>query len=171
MLRNFTVNQLDWQTMNNREKNFHLTRAAHIALHNVLVRYKTNTDSAEMKNLESSTGLYLVESERSKKNVPEMKAEVGKFPFEVHSFRSARRISPDGNSLNQIIISITQTRRLKKTADDEAFKFRGGCTMILNLQDLSLRYVVKKRIDNGDRRLTRQRQYCAGDIGRSLRAT
>lgn len=166
-----SVNRQDWLTIKDREKIFHLTRAARIALHSVLVRYKTDANSEEMKNLEEITGLYLVESERSYKNVPEMKAENGKFPFEVHSFRNARRISPDGNSLNQIIISITQTRRLKKSADNEAFKFRGGCTLILNLQDLSLRYVVKKRIDDIDGRLTRQRQYRTGDVGTSLRAT
>jgi hypothetical protein len=94
-----------------------------------------------------------------------------------------------------VIISITQKRTLPvdKNIDYDEFsrmskeekakipqiKFRGGCTLILNLKDLSLRYAIVKDLgdkvdDNGayvaeNERLKRQRDYRTG--GGSRRAT
>jgi hypothetical protein len=50
------------------------------------------------------------------------------------------------------------------------FMFRGGCTLIFDLKDLSLRYAVVKRIDDAGR-LKHQREYRTSDIGMSLRST
>jgi hypothetical protein len=55
--------------------------------------------------------------------------------------------------------------------DGETFDFRGGCTLILDLRTLKLKYVVKKLIDDSDGRLTMQRAYRTGEAGASLRAT
>jgi len=55
--------------------------------------------------------------------------------------------------------------------DGGTFDFRGGCTLILDLHTLKLKYVVKKLIDDSDGRLTRQRAYRTGESGASLRAT
>ncbi|HKR00112.1 MAG TPA: hypothetical protein VJT09_05535, partial [Pyrinomonadaceae bacterium] len=103
--------------------------------------------------------------------------------FEVHSLRPSRRIGPDGETLNQVIISITQQRNVpidkdapengKKAArqeEVETFTFRGGCTLILDLNSLSLRYSIKKSI-NDDARLEQQREFRTGVDGASLRAT
>ena len=43
--------------------------------------------------------------------------------------------------------------------------------LILDVQTLNLKYVVKKLIDNTDGRLTHQRAYRRGEAGASLRAT
>jgi hypothetical protein len=57
-------------------------------------------------------------------------------------------------------------------ADPDAgkFAFRGGCTMVFDLNNLKLKYVVKKMIDDSDGRLKRQRAYRTGESA-SLRAT
>ncbi|HLM02008.1 MAG TPA: hypothetical protein VK400_13210 [Pyrinomonadaceae bacterium] len=68
-----------------------------------------------------------------------------------------------------MIISLTQTRRLKDKAGEE-FKFRGGCTLVLNLEDLRLRYVIPKPI-NDERRLKRHQAFHEMPFGQSLRAT
>ena len=56
--------------------------------------------------------------------------------FEFHSVRPARRIGPDGTSLNQLILSFVQTRDVPLEDDsDETFRFRGGSTLILDRHD------------------------------------
>ncbi len=166
-----------WQTMSDREKIFRLTRMARLALHEWLADFK-RAGVAAVERFEQLTGLYLLESEEKKKKVPGLDAVDGKYSFEVHAFRGARRVGPDGNSLDEVIISVTQRRPvglegdLPPAPDDpDAFDFRGGCTLILDLQTLRLKYVVRKLIDNSDERLTRQRAYRTGEEGRaSLRA-
>jgi hypothetical protein len=62
--------------------------------------------------------------------------------FEVHSLRPARRVGPDGDSLNQLIISLIQSRDLPLNPDAEdktTMIFRGGCTLILDLDTMQLR--------------------------------
>jgi hypothetical protein len=168
-----------WQTISDREKIFCLTRIARIALHTWLATYKAAANSAEVKKFEDVTGLYFLASPQKTPKVEGLKSENGKYTFEVHSFRGARRVGPDGNALDEVIISLTQRRTIpleaaqptSSQADVETFDFRGGCTMILDLQSLKLKYVVKKLIDDSDGRLTRQRAYRTGEGATSLRAT
>lgn len=90
---------------------------------------------------------------------------------EVHSVRMARRIGPNGEDLRQLVIEITQRRDAyddeKAQADADAgrpvatrpdFAFRGGATIIVDLRDNSVRYIVRKRIDD-DARLVDQRKF------------
>lgn len=94
----------------------------------------------------------------------------GDFPsVEVHSVRTTRRMGPDGQDVRQLVIEITQARRAhfdeerqrdadrgrdgRRTGD---FVFRGGATLIIDLREERLRYVMRKRIDD-DRRLAEQR--------------
>lgn len=90
--------------------------------------------------------------------------------FQIHSVRPARRVGPDGDSLNQLIISIIQTREIplnKSNGDNsnaagkpETFNFRGGSTLILDLDTMQLRYAIRKNIGS-ETRLSRLRQYRA----------
>ncbi len=167
-----------WQTLSDREKIFSLTRAAQSALHQWLVEYKADADSEDIKKFEALTGLYLLQTTEKEQKVEGLNCVNGKYSFEVHSFRGAQRVSPDGNTVNEVIISLTQKRNVPsqqhstaEDGDDVTFIFRGGCTLILDLQTLKLKYVVKKLIDNTDGRLTRQRAYRTGEGGASLRAT
>jgi hypothetical protein len=84
--------------------------------------------------------------------------------FQVHALRPARRVGPDGDSLNQLIISIIQSRDITVEPPDAKafeFKFRGGCTFILDLDSMRLRYAIAKDIGDPDR-LDRQKQYRTG---------
>ncbi|HVG19300.1 MAG TPA: hypothetical protein VNI02_09610, partial [Blastocatellia bacterium] len=68
--------------------------------------------------------------------------------FQIHSIRPARRVGPDGNALNQLIISIIQSRDIPPRSDDDGntpgFIFRGGSTLILDLDTMRLRYAISK---------------------------
>jgi hypothetical protein len=94
-------------------------------------------------------------------------------PVEVHSVRTTRRTGPDGQDLRQLVIEVTQERRGFYTEEaqqqqDERpqerpvaegdFAFRGGATLIVDLRDGELRYVIRKRIDD-EQRLKAQRAY------------
>jgi hypothetical protein len=71
--------------------------------------------------------------------------------FEVHSVRPALRVSPDGRILKQMIMTVTQRRRVNVDPSDESlgkFDFRAGSTLIFDLDGLSLRYAVTRRIDD-----------------------
>lgn len=88
--------------------------------------------------------------------------------FQIHSLRPARRVGPDGDTLNQLIISIIQTREIsskdenspKASAKSKAqtVKFRGGSTLILDLDTMKLRYAITKDIAD-ENRLNRHLEY------------
>lgn len=96
--------------------------------------------------------------------------------FQIHSLRPAHRVGPDGEApLNQLVLSIIQTRKVpiepNGDRNSQQMNFRGGCTLILDLDTMQLRYAIKKDIaDNA--RLEMQRAYHrAMESDGSLRAT
>ena len=96
--------------------------------------------------------------------------------FEVHSVRIARRKTPEGRELPQLIAQIIQKRwafydRAEQKEVDEKgpgdreepdFWFRGGATIIVDLRDGKLTHIIRKRIDK-DERLDEQRRFILGD--------
>lgn len=162
----------DNQLREKREKIFYLNRAARKALHEWIAEYNIASNAQDVVNFEKNTGLYLASTPPG--GLDGLKAAAdGKWVFEIHSFRAVRRVGPDGNTLNQVIISITQKREVPLVASDpnsRLIKFRGGCTLILNLDDLTLHRVVKKSIDD-EERLRSQREHMQKSAGNSLRAT
>jgi hypothetical protein len=74
--------------------------------------------------------------------------------FEVHSVRPVRRIGPDGQQETDLVVEITQSW----LPDDGSGKFRGGCTLVVDLESRSIRYVVRKRVGHPDR-LQEQEQF------------
>ena len=103
--------------------------------------------------------------------------------FEVHSVRPARRLGPDGQTLTDLVIEITQRRHgylnpARRTKVDSGeltppphdFWFRGGCTVLVDLDRGEVRYCIGKGIANEDR-LETQRLFLNGAPGGSLHAT
>jgi hypothetical protein len=128
-------------------------------------------DDVERSPFEKVTGLALSPS-RAPQDITMSK---GQPAFEVHSIQPAQRIGPDGDSLNQAVISITQKRIVRLdpkdlSPDAPTFAFRGGCTMIFDLDTLNLRYCIQKPIAS-DERLDSQRRYRLEGRTTSLRAT
>ena len=91
--------------------------------------------------------------------------------FEVHSLWPIQRVRPDGTTLNQVVGSIIQTCEIKEE-DGSTFLFRGGCTMIVDLDTMKLRYCVRKPINKteGEPRLARHRAFRESQAGLGLRA-
>jgi len=76
-------------------------------------------------------------------------------PIEVHSVRPARRVGPDGRAQSDVVVEITQTFR---PSSDPTHRFRGGCTLLVDLQTFKPRYLIRKRLD-GSTGLAKQNAY------------
>jgi hypothetical protein len=73
--------------------------------------------------------------------------EQGKLsPFEVHSVRPVRRVGPDGQQRLDLVVEITQSW-LRANGE----KYRGGSTLIVDIEQKRLRYVIRKRVGHAQR--------------------
>jgi hypothetical protein len=109
--------------------------------------------------------------------------------LEIHSVRSARRPVQDGRTIIDLVIEMTQRRRgyLDPKKQDQAeqlppdspkwdkefkpdFRFRGGCTLLIDSETGLVRCCVVKNI-RSDSRLARQREFATAASEPSLRAT
>jgi hypothetical protein len=116
-----------------REKLFHRTREERRELHKKLVRaFHAAPDFTGPLALDLSNGQ----------------------GFEVHELRPSMRSTPDGRYLPQVVVALTQSRKLP--ADPETgtpeHVFRGGATVLVDLTTPQIKYVVKKRLASESRR-------------------
>jgi hypothetical protein len=84
--------------------------------------------------------------------------------IQIHSLRIHNRISPDGNIQNQLIMTLAQRAQVQvrekngalhfdpvdrqnaKENRRESMTFRGGCTLIFDLNELKLKHAIRKPI-------------------------
>jgi hypothetical protein len=106
---------------------------------------------------------------------PAFAREVGVDPrvksFEVHELRRAMRVSPDGKISPQLIVALTQSRRVaadKETGAPE-FHFRGGSTLVVDLSEPAVKYRIVKNVTSEERE-GRTARYLAETVADPLRA-
>jgi subtilisin family serine protease len=63
-------------------------------------------------------------------------------PIEAHSVRVCKRTAPDGSSKSTLVIELTQAF----WADPDKERYRGGCTLLFDLNDNTLKYMVRKKL-------------------------
>jgi hypothetical protein len=63
-------------------------------------------------------------------------------PIEVHSVRPSRRTAPNGTSKAMLVIEIVQTFR----AEPDQVRYRGGCTLLVDLNNNLPSYLIRKRL-------------------------
>ena len=61
---------------------------------------------------------------------------------------ATRRVGPDGQSRTDLVVEITQTFR---PSGRPGVSYRGGCTLIVDLEVGAIRYIVRKRITSPGR--------------------
>lgn len=158
----------DYQYLESRRQIFEKTRRLGSELHK-LIATEGQRSLDKFSNLTGITFKFGLEGLRRSsqyENVPS---------FQVHSVRTARRVGPDGDALNQLIISLIQSRDVPLDPDSGTrspkMTFRGGCTLILDLDTMKVRYAIKKDIAD-ENRLIIHRDYRLGlETDGSLRAT
>jgi hypothetical protein len=103
---------------------------------------------------------------------------------EVHSLRPARRIGPGGQTVTELVAELTQSRRgyldvkMQEKVDrggeinppEPDFIMRGGCTLLIDPANASIRYCIYKDITSSNR-LERMRGFLKQGAGPSLRST
>ncbi len=100
---------------------------------------------------------------------------------EVHSVRWALRRGPRGEAFTDLVVEVTQRRRgyFDKTmqeqmdapgsspepGDDGDFKYRAGCTLLIDPKNMQVRRVIRTRGDiNDDVELDRMRKFLTGGL-------
>jgi hypothetical protein len=140
---------------------FETMRAKRMQLHEMIRLHWENVPS-----LERLTGLVFTPGTKLKG----LRLDRDRVPrFQVSSLAAIERVGPDGDVVNQVLLSLIQTRDLK-TADGAPMKFRGGCTLLIDLDTQRVRYAISKPIrgESAERRLARQREFLAGSGDASL---
>jgi hypothetical protein len=103
-------------------------------------------DPDQVSNEEiAALGLHRIAEPQSEK-IGDMDGELRK--IEVHSVRPARRVGPDGSIRSDLVVEITQTFRPK---DLPGTRFRGGCTLLINLATAEVRYLLRKKVKSAER--------------------
>lgn len=111
--------------------------------------------------------------------------------FEVHSVRPARRLGMAGQQQIDLVIELTQSINYETDYEEGAqgkgpFMFRGGCTLLLNMDELLklkpdelerpdlgsrgvkvVRYAIRKHVDNTSR-MERQWAFVQGELNAGL---
>ncbi|HEX8280067.1 MAG TPA: hypothetical protein VF551_01715 [Chthoniobacterales bacterium] len=125
-----------------RDEQFKVLVAVQKAIHAILRR---RNEKELLGNLEAITGLVFSEGKKAEgitksRGIPS---------FEVHLVRPVRRRGPHDEEINHVVLGITQRRRL--TIRGEQVEMSGGCTLILDLDTLVLRYAIAKPIADPQR--------------------
>jgi hypothetical protein len=157
------VLDIDWQANLPRAHIFELARARRRNLHKVMkAHFDAVPDLGVDFGLDPALGRY-----DSDGNPVEAAAGI---TFEVREVRAVQRQRPDGGIAAEILVVLAQRRPEPLYGSDPQngwFWFRGGITVIIEPGDRSgrrgpsLRYVIAKRIGDGDR-LARERAYRLG---------
>ena len=72
-------------------------------------------------------------------------------PLEVHKIRPVYRVGRENMLVEQVMITLTQTFRIEE-GELAGVKFRGGCTLILNMsKDYDVEYIIYKNITSQHR--------------------
>ncbi len=114
-------------------------------------RLSDKTDLDQRKHFEIVTGLNITDEDGSKG----LTSSCSDMPrFEVHSIRPVMRVNPSGQIIKQMVVSLAQRRQVAIDPENSAlgnFDFRGGSTLIFDLEGLTLRYAITRRIDDQER--------------------
>jgi hypothetical protein len=104
---------------------------------------------------------------RDPKAVPPIEGMEGSLHgIEVHSVRPARRVGLDGRIRADLVVEITQAWHAVKP---QQTTFRGGCTLLVDLDTRDIRYLIRKRLFNRGR-MEAQMAFGARTTASGLRA-
>lgn len=86
--------------------------------------------------------------------------------FEVHTVRIATRVGPDGDVLPQALVTLLQRRSVAVNPEEPqgaTMLFEGGCTVVVDLRLLRIRYAIRKNLGSTARRSRQLRATYLGE--------
>jgi hypothetical protein len=99
--------------------------------------------------LSKDLGVYIVKTPGMPAQVPLNKKGVP--ILNIHSVRPARRIGTNGQQMIDLVIEMVQRYLDTDPITKLPVIYRGGCTLLINLEQQKIRYAIRKRVDNRDR--------------------
>ncbi len=148
----------DWDLSGNREEAYNINRKARDDLKKWFNNHVHDLQKEYGQDFSQIFGLDLTQSDAE---------------FEVQSLRPSRHPGPDGDWKVYLVIEIIQSKpgffdpnkQEPSGPDDVDFIFRGGCTLLVDLNQ-QIEYSIVKDINDSDR-LARQRQFLTDGPGPS----
>ena len=137
---------LTWNLSSNRRKSYSLAESNGFKLWTWL---QQNLTPGEAEALEADLGVYIKAGNHVPKEVP--LRDDGIPLLEIHSVRPARRISSRGQQMTDLVIEAVQRFVVTDPATGERTTHRGGCTLLIDLQNERIRYAVRKRVGSASR--------------------
>ena len=137
---------ITWNLASNRRKSYALAESNGFKLWNWL---QQNLTSGEAEALEADLGVFV----KAGKTVPKGVAlrEDGTPLLEIHSVRPARRISSRSQQMTDLVVEAVQRFRVTDPDTGEKTTHRGGCTLLIDLQNERIRYAIRKRVGSASR--------------------
>ena len=130
---------LGWQPGKPRQDIFEQTRMAQGALHDYLAK------AADPIKLDEKTRQILRELMSG--------VDPGR-PFQVTNLRPSRRIGPHGEFRTEMVVEIIQDKQgpaLNEGVPGRKLPFRGGVTLVVDMDEFKVRYAIYKRPDSVER--------------------
>lgn len=140
------------------------------------------------KRFAEITGLVFPASDQKCRELGFAYSERNKIRYQIGNVWLASRVTPAGNIVNHVVVTLLQKRGIRaelkndkftvkgyfvpeeeKTPKD-GFLFRGGCTLIFDLDKLCLKYAIQKSIID-ETRMEQQYKYSRGLAGEAPAAT
>ena len=151
LVRDWAPDIASWNLTKDRKKLYELMRKKRAALHSYL-KARLKKEAAITSGIDPA------------------------WSFEVHSIRPSFRTDWEGRPRFQWVIELTQRVPEYDHPDGSVedgqepdYYFRGGCTLVVDVETGKVRYSIKKRLD--DARRERQRRYLLEDGNETLAAT
>lgn len=136
---------LSWNLATDRRRSYEASEHNGFVLWKFLHAMKPEDAIALGKEL----GVYIVPTQGMPKQIP-LRPD-GKPKIEIHSVRPARRIGSNGQQATDLVIEMVQRYVAVDPVTKAESTLRGGCTVLLDLENEQIRYVIRKRVDNSDR--------------------
>ncbi|MFN3232353.1 MAG: S8 family serine peptidase [Alphaproteobacteria bacterium] len=133
-----------WQVQTDRFEAYTSWNKSARALYNKLVKRSEHEAAFAAMGLVRTSRTLTIDGEKGKVS-----------PIQVHSLRPCRRISPDGDLLEDVVIEMTQ--RWKPEGSERGEFYRGGCTVICDGRTGKVRYIIRKRIGHRGRKQAEQK--------------
>jgi Subtilase family len=127
----------DWDLNSKRKDAYELSRKNAY----IFWQWLMNPDEVQDEEL-AALGLIRIASPKPFK-IGDQEGELRK--IEVHSVRPVRRVGPEGNIRADLVVEITQSFR---PTGIPGARFRGGCTLLIDLATAKVRYMVRKKVDS-----------------------
>jgi hypothetical protein len=137
--------KLSWNLSTARRQAYEASEANGAMLWAFLHNLKPNQATELSKDL----GIYIVPTPGMPASIP---VRADGFPvIEIHSVRPARRIGSNGQQLTDLVIEMVQRYVETDPITKVQTTFRGGCTLLIDLEQQRIRYAIRKRVDNANR--------------------